>query len=127
MIHKYSAPPPSHSTSAQNSNGRSRPTKTPAVSTVRITTDWKATTLTSQAPLRPSAKLGLSGLAGSTASNPQVVTHQSAAAAIQTTAAILAASICNTSSVPNTAVAATVVKKPTPRLWLWMSAANARG
>src|SRR5215469_7841252 len=114
MIHKYSAPAPSHSTSAQSSNGRSRPTKTPAVITVRITTDWKATTLTSQAPLRPSAKLGLSDLAVSTASTPYVVTHQSPAAAIQNTAAILTASICNTSSVPNTAVAVMVVKKRTP-------------
>src|SRR5262249_31302294 len=30
----------------------------------------------------------------------------------------------NTSCVPNTAVAAAVVKKPTARLWFWMSAAN---
>src|SRR5262249_19784163 len=42
-------------------NGRSRPARTPAaeISTVRIATDWEATTLTSQPPLRPSAKLGL--------------------------------------------------------------------
>src|SRR5215469_8239112 len=72
MMHKYSAPPPSHSTSAQNSNGRSRPTKTPAVSTVRITTDWKATTLTSQAPLRPSANTpGHGQRALSDTSNPE--------------------------------------------------------
>src|SRR5215472_1993302 len=59
MIHKYSAPPPSHRTSAANSNGRSRPAKTPAadISTVSIATDWQATALTSQPPLRPSAKL----------------------------------------------------------------------
>ena len=52
--------------------GRSRPARMPAadISTVSIATAWEATTLTSQPPLRPSVKLGLSGLTVSTASTP---------------------------------------------------------
>ena len=49
------------------------------------------------------------------------------AAATHSPAAIAAASICTISCVPSTAVPATAVKKPTPRPWFAISAANACG
>jgi hypothetical protein len=118
---------PSRNSTSARKNATGESPSAAATSVVSTDIDWVETAATSQAPLMPVCSDGLSRRTITAVKNAYITTNHSTRPSTHSSRAGRNASATNSSCVPSTPVAATMVKKPGPTEWFIRSASRRRG